>query len=233
MAEGVAVAGGPVLSAAVHDDPDSAPPPSAEAPRGWTWNRETRGWKPKIRGRILYQDDGAPAAGDAPAGDEPQQQQRDPAPAWARQDAKPEKQQARQLRFEDVPQEVKDDAAGLIGLVGAPILGMLQSLDPFCGAALASCFEPAVDAALPLILRSSKIVRYFQDDSNDWLMWGKLAMALAPAGQAILQHHVFRTVEVVRDEHGGAYVQARQPRDGAPDPLQPQPQPEPSYNYAA
>jgi len=128
-----------------------------------------------------------------------------------------------------VPQQVKDDIAGLAGLVAAPILSLLQAVDPYCGTILASNLEPVVDAALPLICRSERIVRYFtQDTAGDWLLWGKLALALAPVGRAIVEHHVQGTVRVVRDEQTGAVtVERRQPgeqwADG--DHLTPRPQP--------
>jgi hypothetical protein len=137
---------------------------------------------------------------------------------------------AGKLAFADVPKQVKDDIAGLTGLVGVPILSLLQQIDPYCGSALAQNFEPIVDAALPLICRSERIVRYFSEDKSDWLLWGKLALALKPVGQAILQHHVFRTVEVVRDEHGVPHVLPRS-RQGSDDHQTPPVQPE--FSYAA
>ena len=224
----------------IHDDPDRPPPPDAQrAPKGWTWDRKGRAWKPKIRGRKIPTPEPAstppehpagdpgPAGVDGPAGpgtdpdppylrggDEGQDHEREPGPA-ADDDRIP---------FDDVPQQVKDDIAGLAGLVGTPILAMLRSLDPYCGTVLAENYEPIVDAALPLICRSSKIVRYFAEDKADWLLWGKLAMALKPVGQAILQHHIFRTVVVDRDPATGIVTVVRVTEGGGPgrgDPLQP------------
>lgn len=140
--------------------------------------------------------------------------------------------QQRKLKLEDVPQEIRDDIAGLIGLVGTPILAVLQQADPYCGTAAAQCFEPAVDATLPLICRSQRIVRYFSEDQADWLLWGKLAVALAPIGRAVAEHHVFRRVETVTDE-AGRRGWRRVEASGEGDHLQPQAQPEPQYRYAA
>jgi hypothetical protein len=233
MPEGIAVSGR-IVSGGVHDDADSKPEPSAEAPRGWTWDRPNRAWKPKTRGKILWEDGSDPAA-ESPGPEEPrqQQEQRDPAPSWAREDDKPGKGGSGddgKVPFESVPQSVKDDIAGLAGLVATPILALAQQIDPYCGGALAQCFEPALDATLPLICRSSKIVKYFAEDKSDWLLWGKVAMALTPFAQAVFQHHIVRTVEVVRDEKGDAYVQPRQAAAPA-DHLTPKPQPE--FRYAA
>ena len=120
--------------------------------------------------------------------------------------------------------------AGLAGLVGIPILTLLQQADLYCGSVLAQNFEPIVDAALPLVCRSERIVRYFTEDKADWLLWGKLALALKPVGQAILQHHVFKTVEVVTDEKTGARM-IRQRQRGETDHQAPPVQPE--FSYAA
>jgi hypothetical protein len=135
------------------------------------------------------------------------------------------------LKFSEVPQQVKDDIAGMAGLVGIPILSLLQQADPYCGTALAQNFEPVVDAALPLLCRSRKIVDYFSGDKSDWLLWGKLALALKPVGQAILEHHVFRTVEVVRDENGVPRIQPRMRGGQEGDHLTPPAAPE--FSYAA
>lgn len=209
MAEGVAV-GGRVLGGAVHDDPSSRPEPSEDAPRGWTWIRASRSWQPKRRGQILWRPaaaaerDADSAQGDPDRGtwDEgAAPPQRDPGPAWAREDDSPPGAGKRP----EVPQNVKDDIAGFAGLIGTPILAMLRAADPYCGRALAQGFEGIVDATLPLLCRSEKIVRYFSDDSNDWLLWGKLAMALAPVGKAFVEHHITHAVELreVLDESTG------------------------------
>lgn len=110
------------------------------------------------------------------------------------------------MRFEDVPQAVKDDIAGLAGLVGTPILALAKSIDPFCGGAFADQFGDILDVTLPLICRSEKIVKYFTEDTADWLLWGKLALALAPVGKAIAEHHIFHTVEVRRDDQGNVVI---------------------------
>lgn len=246
MPEGTA-AGGIVTGGAVHDDPDRPPEPSAEAPRGWTWNRADRAWKPKVRGQVLWSADGPGGAGGTDAGSEAGDSGpvtppggRDPAPAWHREDRALAPAEAGKIPFEKVPQQVKDDIAGLMGLVGTPILGILQHADPYCGGALAECFEPAVDATLPLICRSSKIVRYFAEDKSDWLTWGKVALAFSPLLRAVAEHHVFRSVEIVRDKNGDPVynpagelmVQDRAPAGNA-DPLQPAAQPPDLQAYVA
>ena len=219
--------------AGVHDDPDSPPPADANtAPHGWVWNRASGSWRPAKRApkpgtrreSILNAaaassgsgDRSEPAAGPVNAAPHSPTDQ-DPAPGWQGDgQAAGEaplggdsvgslpRTASGKLRFDDVPQQVKDDIAGLAGLVATPILSLLQSLDPYCGTALAQNLEPVVDAALPLICRSERIVRYFAEDQADWLLWGKLAMALKPVAQAIAEHHIFRTVRVVRDEQTGA-----------------------------
>lgn len=222
MPEGVAVAGGPVLAGAVHDDPSQPPPPGPAAPKGWTWNRSERVWQPRRRGSVKWQ----PAAGNEPAAPEElasvSELGRDPAPGWAQPSSAAGRDASaaargdgsQQLSFDDVPQQVKDDIAGFAGLVGTPILAVARSIDPYCGGALAENFENVVDKTLPLICRSERIVKYFSEDTADWLLWGKVAMALAPVGKAIAEHHILHTVEVVRDEKTGAVTIKRVSKDG-------------------
>lgn len=189
------------------------PPPDASAPRGYTWSRDEKKPVPKKTGKVLFGDDGQVDGSSSPRASvtPPSSRGEDPAPSWQ----SPKKKG--KLKYEDVPQNVKDDIAGLGGLVATPLLALIQQVDPYCGGALASSFESVLDATLPIICRSEKVIKYFSEDQADWLLWGKLAMSLAPVGQAVLQHHVFRSVKVVRDEHGIHVV----PNDTSADPLQP------------
>jgi hypothetical protein len=241
--EGVATADGQVAQG-VHDDPDSPPPASAEAPKGWAWQRKSRSWKPRERGPVLWHGEGAPEApgADAPAPDTsghgsavPGPEQHDPEPSWMRQDPAAgdgKKSTGGKLKFDDVPQAVKDDMAGLAGLVATPILSILQTVDPYCGTVLAQNFGPVLDATLPIICRSEKIVAYFTTDQADWLLWGKLALALAPVAKAFADHHIFRTVQVVKDPKTGQIsIQHGKQQQGQGDHLAPAPQPE--YSYVA
>lgn len=218
---------GGTLAAGVHDDPDSPPAPDAAAPRGWTWNRKARSWAPRQRGPVLWPADDRPAQDPGPgpgaAGGGGAAAGRDPDPGWM---ASPDPDS--RAPAGEVPQEVRDDIAGFAGLVGIPVLAFVQQADPYCGAALADAYEGTVDAVLPLLLRSKKVVAYFTGDKSDWLLWGKLAIALAPVGRAFAEHHVLRVVEIVRDDkgepvrdkHGRVLVRTPQ-RGGQGDHLQP------------
>ena len=239
MPEGLLTADG-TMTAGVDDDPDHEPPASAEAPKGWAWQRKDRAWAPRQRGPVKWtaeasteesrpgqEPDHGPAVihGDTGPG------QSDPEPSWLRDDQRPDDKPGGKLSFGDVSQQVKDDIAGFAGLVGAPLLAMLQQADPYCGTILAQSFENIVDATLPLICRSSKIVKYFSDDKSDWLLWGKLALALKPFAQAVIHHHILGDVEVVRDAQGQVHVMPRARQEGRGDHLQPPAADE--YNYAA
>jgi hypothetical protein len=137
------------------------------------------------------------------------------------------------VAYDDVPAEVKDDITGLVGLVAMPILSLWTAVDPYCGAVATEVLDPGMQAALPLICRSSKIVAYFADESNDWLLWGKLAIALKPLGVAVVEHHILGRVRVIRDPQTGLATIERGPRNAVQaDPLQPHVQPDP-YQYAA
>lgn len=212
MPEGVAVAGRK-LGGAVYDDPESPPPPSADAPKGWTWNRGGRHWAPKVRGKTLWSPESAqePVGPSGDTGDRPEtrerEAQRDPAPAWMRDgNSKPGERP-------EVPQKVQDDIAGFAGLIATPILAVVKQADPYCGAALADSFEGIFDATMPLMLRSERLVKYFSEEDNDWLLWGKVAIALAPVAKAVVEHHVIRTVRVMQDEDTGEIVVLRKGQD--------------------
>jgi len=243
MAEGVA-AGGRVIAEPTFDDPKAEPPEDLQAaPLGWTWNRGERRWKPKKstgrggyartpgQGRAAQASSSPPKPPPDEATDGAGAGLRDPEPSWFREPGEDNRgrEDGRQLSFDDVSQAVRDDIAGFAGLIGAPVLGLLQAADPYCGTALAQAYEPIVDAVLPLLCRSEKIVSYFAGDKSDWLLWGKLAMALAPVARAIYEHHIAHTVTVIRDERGQVQI-LRGRRDDA-DHLTPPAQPE--FNYAA
>jgi hypothetical protein len=205
--------------------------PVDPAPFGWMQDPVTGERRPKKRPGRQAKSPPAESPPDAPAG-EPSPPAGDPAPSWAGQD--PAEGKSEKLTIAQVPQAVQDDIAGLGGLIATPILALAQQLDPYCGGALAASFGSVMDATLPIICRSEKIVRYFQEDTADWLLWGKLAMALAPVGKAIAEHHIFRTVQVVRDEKTGV-VSVVRGRAGQPSGnLQPPAQPEyDASQYAA
>lgn len=231
MPEGLMTSGGAV--GAVHDSQDRPPEPGAEAPRGWTWSRPGKRWVPRQRGPVLWSADDAPGAVrvDGPdtavragAGDG-----RDPAPSWLRRDTKPDPGDQPNLRIEDVPAQVRDDMAGMAGLVGAPFLAMLQQVDPYCGTILAQSYEGVVEAVLPLLCRSPKVVAYFTGDKSDWLLWGKLAMALAPFARAVMEHHIVRSVRVVRDDDGSVRIERGRQEDDDGGHLVPPGAPEFSY----
>jgi hypothetical protein len=211
----------------------AAPAVDPEAPYGWTVDKDGNRRPKKTAGRPRKSAPDTPAAGPAPdpAAAQPAEPAdgHDPDPAWV-QDGKPAGRKRRQS-IEDVPKEIVDDMAGLAGLVGAPVLAILQQADPYCGSILAQNFEPIVDAVLPLLCRSKKITDYFAGDQSDWLLWGKLAMALAPVGRAIIEHHVFRSVEVVRDPATGAVQVVR--RQASPDHGDHLVPPGPAFEYAA
>ncbi len=221
MPEGVAVAGGgPVVSGAVHDDPGAAPAPGPDAPKGWTWNRSDRVWRPKQRGPVVWQpgaSPGPPSGADAPGSAD--HLGKDPAPGWmsdddGQADELAAARTARRMNFSEVPAQVKADAASFAALVGAPLLALARTVDPYCGGILADNFAEILDASLPIICRSERVVRFFTSEDSDWLLWLKLAMTLGPVAQAIAQHHVFHTVSVVRDPETGAVSVVRGQQDG-------------------
>lgn len=239
MPEGLLTDAG--VTGGVHDDPDHAPGPSADAPRGWTWQRKDRKWAPRQRGPILWHESGPVGdssalgsdgrqAGSSPGaatGDGPGHQS-DPDPSWLRDDKQQDSVTSEKLKWEDIPSEAKDNAASLAGMLGMPLLAFAQAVDPYCGSALASQYENIIDHTLPLILRSKKAVNFFTSKDSDWLLWFGLIQSLWPVATAVFKHHVVRTVEVVRDERGRPFARPRAAGgEGHGD------HPQPEFNYAA
>jgi hypothetical protein len=221
MPEGVAAAGGRIVGDAAYEDRNS--PPAADpgkAPYGWMWDRSEHRWRAKKpAGRAAWKAKQQAEAGPPPepvsSSGEIHQGDRDPDPSWfGEQQGKDDGKKRRSIS--DVPRETVSDMAGFAGMVGAPLLAMLQQIDPYCGTALANSYGEVVDAVLPLLCRSEKVVEWFSADKSDWLLWGKLALALRPFAQAVLQHHVFRSVDVVRDPSTGN-VTVIPRRAGGPD----------------
>lgn len=233
MPEGV-MTGGRVVSEGAHDDPQKRPGPD------YTWDRQEKRWRKKLRpgrgGNATFKTDAkyrfetteprtVPRA--EPSED---REGKDPDPGWMRED-KPKPGKGGKFRYEDVPLEIKNDIAGFAGMAGIPVLSFIQRIDPYCGGALAQQYEEVVKACLPLICRSEKVVKFFSGESN-WVHYLALASALQPVATAVYQHHIAKTVEVVRDEHGVPHVRPRATQRDA-DHLTPPAQGEPSFDYAA
>lgn len=239
MPEGLLTAAGAVTGA-VHDDHAREPEPTADAPRGWTWDRKGGKWKPRQRGAVLFggadgtaaADNHAGTAGDGPRAGAGDAHDRDPDPSWVRDDQQQQDSGLadEKLKYSDVPGEAKDNAASLAGMLGMPLLAFAQAMDPYCGGALAQNFENIVDHTLPLILRSKKAVAFFTSKDSDWLLWFGLAQSLWPIATCVVKHHVTRSVEVVRDDHGRVYVQPRAAEPDHGDHLTPPP---PDFSYQA
>ena len=203
-------------------DKDTPPPDDpAVAPYGWRWDgdawvakRSAGGRKPR-RGR-----------------DEEASPGRDPDPAYLTGDAPSRPRPA-------VTAAVKKDITAAVGLMAAMTGPAVVRWDPYCGMVLTENMQAIVDAVVPLLCGSERVVRFFADTAggSDWLLWFKLAMALFPVAQAIGAHHVFGTVTIVTqpDGHGGFEQLAVPAHRGVPADVMPgqqangsQPAPNPS-----
>ena len=102
-----------------------------------------------------------------------------------------------------VTKAVKDDIAASCGMVGMLLLPPIAARDPYCGGALTDNFQAITDAVVPLLCRSATVVGFFTDTTGDFMLWFKLAMALAPVGLAVGEHHVLKTVEIQQDKETG------------------------------
>lgn len=103
------------------------------------------------------------------------------------------------------PGEVSEDLAAAMGLVGMIVLPVGERIDPYCGAALTSCWGRVSEACVPLLMRSERVVK-FMTTAGGIGDWFGLALALKPVGEAIVKHHITKTVQIVQDEGGNATV---------------------------
>ena len=181
----------------------STPPPDdpERAPFGWRWDTRSKEWKVKrsAGGRksgaawLGKKEEPGPdmAEFERALGDE------DPAPAYAGGDG-PKVSKSRPK----VTAKTKGEITGAVGMVGMLIGPPLMGVDPYCGTALMENFDKIAAAVVPLLCQSATVVSFFTDQASDWMLWFKLAIALAPVAVAVGRHHILKTVELVQDDEG-------------------------------
>lgn len=190
------------------------PPPDdlAIAPFGYRWDTKRREWvvKRSAGGRKS----GSAWFGKSTPGDDPVishdpvdgdyfrgVQYEDPEPAHMTHAPKVPKTPVR------ITKKTKDDIAASCGMVGMIVLPMVNSRDPYCGGVLTENFAAITDALVPILCRSQTVVNFFSADTSDWMLWFKLAMAMAPVAAAVGRHHVLKSVKIEEDkETGELYV---------------------------
>lgn len=195
-------ADGETTGTAVHDNREHEPAPSAEAPRGWTWNRAARRWQPKVRGRVVWE-----AHADAP----PEQLHEggvqdnegyagstaDPEPGWISEPAPP----AEQYRPSAAD---RADIKALVALLYTVPAETLPLVDPYCFGPLSQkqTTNGVVDAVTDIVSGSPRIAKWAVSASG-LMPWVKLAIALKPIGVNVLHHHITHKVdvEVDRENH--------------------------------
>ena len=192
-----------VLELDLTDKANPPPDDPVKAPHGWMWDRPRKTWRP--RKSVARGGWGAHRADRHQAGPpidmgpfERDVSGDDPAPSYASRPAP---------KIPRTPPKVsaktKDDIAASCGMVGMLVLPPIVARDPFCGGALTENFQAITDALVPLLCRSATVVGFFTDTAGDFMLWFKLAMALAPVAMAVGQHHVLKTVEIQQDKETG------------------------------
>ena len=195
------------------------PPPddAVKAPHGWMWDRPGKAWRPRkapakggwARTRTQRPEpverqtdhDMGPFERDI-AGD-------DPAPSYASRPAPKIKRDPPK-----VTAATKKDMTAAVGMVGMLVLPPVVKADPYCGGALTDNFQAIAEALVPLLCKSERVVSFFTEEASDWMLWWKLAVALAPVAMAVGQHHLLKTVEIKTDEEtGDVYAVSTEPAD--------------------
>jgi len=215
-----------VLELDLTDKKNPPPDDPVKAPHGWMWDRPGKSWRPRKaaakggwpsrRDRMdsaqlrdshkSDETDMGPFERDI-AGD-------DPPPAYASRPAPKIKKDPPK-----VTAQTKKDMTAAVGMVGMLVLPPIVKADPYCGGALTDNFQGIADAVVPLLCKSERVVSFFTEEASDWMLWWKLAVALAPVAMAVGQHHLLRTVKVVEDVDedgkptGDMYAVSTQPAD--------------------
>lgn len=161
-------------------------------PDDWVFDRQAREWRePKRPGPKPAAPD--PEPGEPPAG---WQADRDPDPAHLAADD----HAGHDHDFRppgEVDDETRDDIAGLLGLIAVPVGAVAEARDPYCGAIFAQQLPAIVDAAVPIVCRSERVMKWMTAGTGGLMDWVGLAMALAPVGRAVAEHHVLKTIQIV------------------------------------
>lgn len=193
--------------AAVHDNRAIEPEPSAEAPRGWTWNRTARNWQPKVRGPVLWRGEELPGPTGPAAGSGDVQDTGlfsgstpDPEPGWMNDPAPP----ADKFR---PSAEQKADIKALIALLYTVPAETLPLADPYCFGPLQEkqTATGVIDAVADIVSASPRVARWAVSSSG-LVPWVKLAIALKPIGVNVLHHHITKRVEVEVDREAREMV---------------------------
>ena len=133
----------------------------------------------------------------------------DPAPSYASRPAPKIKKDPPKVSV-----ATKKDMTAAVGMVGMLVLPPVLKADPYCGAALTDNFQAIAEALVPLLCKSERVVSFFTEEASDWMLWWKLAVALAPVAMAVGQHHLLKTVKIEQDaETGDVYAVSTEPAD--------------------
>jgi hypothetical protein len=201
MAEGVKEAGtdGIVGAAAADVEPDPDP---VNAPYGYTRDKKTPGgWRPKKRpgrgGRPKPASDSYEHAGSDDERDHPFADGPDPDPGWAAGSARKEPYKA--------TADERNDVAALLALAYSVPADFLLQVDPYCFGELNANLEGIIDATVPIICRSERVVKYVTGSSG-LILYIKLAAAFRPFLVAAWKHHVLHSVVLERGEDGETYA---------------------------
>lgn len=177
----------------------TSPPPDdpVKAPHGWMWDRSGKKWRPRKsvarggwgahRAEPVSREteiDMGPFERDVLGDDPPPSYASRPAPKVRKTPPK-------------VTAKTKGDMTAAVAMVGMIVLPPIAAKDPYCGGALTENFQAIADALVPLLCRSQTVVSFFTEEASDWMLWWKLAMALAPVAVAVGRHHLLKDVEIV------------------------------------
>ena len=106
-------------------------------------------------------------------------------------DPAPSNEPPRRIR---VTKRMRDDIAGKLGMVFFAIGTAWSMRDPICGEATLENAENMGAKAVPIILKSPELTRWFLKGGG-YMEWFDFLMACLPVAQIVAQHHLFHNIE--------------------------------------
>lgn len=203
MPEGV-VDGGQVVDSGHESSPSGRRRKKPDGvPEAFVYDRQTRQWRMPRKPGPKSDDDAEPQSASGWQAD------RDPDPAHLAGEQRDERRgRDYELEPDEIPDKVRKDVAGMLALLALPIGAVAEKRDGYCGAIFAQQLPDIVEAAVPIVCRSETVLRWMTADTGGLMDWVGLAMALAPVGRAVAQHHILKVVELVDEDQDQAAAAA-------------------------
>jgi hypothetical protein len=100
-----------------------------------------------------------------------------------------------------VTKQVENDVRAMLAVASLIPADVMAVADPYCAGAYAQALPQIIDAAVPIICRSQRVLQFVLGKQG-FVEWIRLAAAFKPVFAAVWAHHIVHTVQL----SGGAAV---------------------------